>query len=125
MGRDRTFSQQKATIAAGAAGVSGAINIGAESVTGIVQSGGGAWTAAVLEFETSFDGGATWFPVVDDAAAAVSIASATVATGKAIVAATILNKLSGLAMIRLASGPAGARVNQVNAPQFLILTKTL
>lgn len=116
------FTKHTATIANGAS-VSGAIRLDTEQLVAIVTPA--AWTAAVLEFELSVDGGLTWLPVVDDAAAAVSVASATVAAGaRAIVAATIINKLKGLPLIRLASGAAGARVNQGADRAFVIISTT-
>lgn len=123
MAASRTTGKQVATIPAGAAGVSNGISLSpGERVIGLFTPT--AWVAAVLEFEASLDG-VTWVPVIDDAAAAVSIASATIVANRCIVAATILNKLTGLPRIRLASGPAAGRVNQTGGAIFGVVTGTV
>ena len=82
-----------------------------------------AWTAAVVTFDASFDGGVTWIAVFDDAGVEVSIASATIVAAHVLVAGTLLSKLAGLPMIRLRSGPVAVPVNQGAARTFgLVLT---
>jgi hypothetical protein len=83
-----------------------------------------AWTAAVLTFDVSLDG-VTWYPLYDDAAAEVSIASATIGASRAIAAATILNKVLGATWVRLRSGAAGAPVNQGAARAFGVILKSV
>lgn len=82
-----------------------------------------AWTAAVVTFDASFDGGVTWIAVFDDAGVEVSIASASIVAAHVLVPATLLTKLAGLPMIRLRSGTVGIPVNQGAARTFgLVLT---
>ena len=123
MARDRTFSPHKVTIP-NAGTVSGVIPVGAESIAAIVCPA--AWTAAVLAFEFSADDGATWNQVFDDGGTEVSVASAQIVASHVLVNATILTKLQGLSgKVRLASGPAGARVAQGAARDFIVYCKTL
>lgn len=83
-----------------------------------------AWTAATLTFDISVDG-QTWFPLYDDAAAEVSVASATIAASRALVAATILNKVFGATWLRLRSGPNGGRVAQGADRVFNVIAKRI
>lgn len=120
-----TFSKQVATIPNGQA-VSNSMRLGGESIVAISSIGAG-WTAAVLAFEVSFDDGTTWLPVFDDTATEVAIASASIAAvGRAIVpnATGAIRSLGGLNHVRLASGPAGARVNQGANQTFTIWTRS-
>lgn len=122
--RARTFSHHTCTIPNGAS-ASNAINVQAEAIAVIFTPA--AWTAAVLAFEISLDNGTTWVPVVDDGGTEVSIASAQMSVAsRAMVNATILGKLQGLSpLVRLQSGPVGARVAQGAARVIEVITKTL
>lgn len=73
-----------------------------------------AWTAAALTFQASLDDGVTWMDVYDDGGTELSIAAGSIPTAstRAIVNATILEKLAGLAMFRLRSGTSAVPVNQ-------------
>jgi len=121
---ERRWDTHSAVIANGAA-VSTAVVMGGGSLVAILVPS--AWTAAALTFEASFDGGTTWRPVFDDGAAEVTISSANMTTltggNRAVVAASVLNKLAGLTMFRLVSGVAGTNVNQGAARTFAVITK--
>lgn len=58
-----------ATITNGTA-LSGAVPLGAKTLTGLVMPS--AWTAAVLTFQVSVDGGTTWVDMIDIAGVAIS-----------------------------------------------------
>ena len=111
MGERTRPMQDKAsvTIPNGTA-LSGSIAMYGQRITAIF--GPAAWTAAVLAFEASSDGGTNWVPVFGDDGTEVSVASASLGTSRCISNVSILQKLNGLPLIRLASGATGARVNQ-------------
>lgn len=121
IGRDH--QHQVALIANGAA-VSTKIDLQRHVLVAIIMPA--AWTAAGLTFQApryAADGSVTWINVHDDAGAEVEIVSANAPVDRAIVNASILEKLAGLHEFRIRSGNAATPVNQAAERRIVVLTK--
>lgn len=81
-----------------------------------------AWTAAGLTFQGSGDG-VTFGDVYDDAGAEVAVIAANVAVSRVIVDATVLEKLAGLAWIKVRSGTSGVPVAQGGDRSIVVIAK--
>jgi hypothetical protein len=108
-----------ATIAAGTA-LSGPVPLGALTMVGISMPA--VWTAAVLTFQVSPDGGTTWQEAYTDAGVEISI---TAAAGQFIVLTDFASYLwRGVNMVQVRSGTLGAPVNQVAAAVVNLVTRS-
>jgi hypothetical protein len=105
------------TIANGAA-LSGPLDLAGHVLIAIAMPA--AWTAAVLTFQSSIDGGTTWSDVVDDTGTEVSVAAA---ASRTIVNGGQLEKLAPLGRIRIRSGTTGVPVNQAADRSLAVITK--
>lgn len=92
------------------------IDTGAERLVGILMPP--AWDAAVITFQASPDGGATWGELVDKAGAAVSL---TVAAATFIYLDPTI--FAGINALKLRSGTSGAPVNQTAKRDFQLVTR--
>jgi hypothetical protein len=103
-----------ATIASGAA-LTGSLNLGGLRLVGIVMPA--TWTAAVVTFQVSPDGGVTWANMYDINGNEVT---AQTATGRAIMLDPTL--YAGVQYMQVRSGASAAPVNQAqNSTLQLIL----
>jgi hypothetical protein len=108
------ISSVSATIAAGATGLSGAVDLGYSALTGIVMPG--TWVAASLTFQASADG-TNYFNLYDNG----TEVSLTVAADRFIQIDPA--KWRGIRYLKVRSGAAGAAVNQT-ATRVLTLVVT-
>ena len=100
-----------ATIAAGGS-LSNAVLLGDYTLSGLLFPAG--WTAASISYQTSFDGGLTWYELNDSTGAAISL-PATTAAGTYYAIDVRNPSLTGLTMIKIRSGSVGTPVTQASA----------
>lgn len=105
-----------ATIAAGQS-LSGPVAIGPQTLVGIQMPA--TWTAAVLTFQVSLDGGATWQENYD----ANGEVTFQAAAGQYI--AVDYAQWGGVAMLQVRSGTVGAPVNQTSAAVIGLVARTV
>lgn len=106
-----------AAIAAGSA-VSAPVSVGSFRLFGLVMPA--AWTAAVITFLVSFDGGATWSNMYDKNGAEISVAA-----GVSRYIALDPAEFAAVPMIKLRSGTAAAPVNQVAAASISLILRSI
>lgn len=106
-----------ATIAAGNA-LSPEVDLGTGTLVGITMPS--AWTVAVITFQVTTDGGATWNEMTTSAGAAVSF---TVAASQYIAVDPALWR--GINAIKVRSGTVGAAVNQIAQATLVLITRIL
>lgn len=111
-----------ATIAAGQS-LSNAVLLGDYTLSGILTPSN--WTGAGgLSYQTSFDGGNTWFELNDSTGAAVSLPTATAAS--TYYAIDVRNpSLTGVTMIKIRSGSVGTPVNQTTASVLQVVGRRI
>ena len=105
------------TIASGASLSNGAL-IGDHVLVGIQMPA--AWTAASLTFQTSFDGGASWKNLYDDAGNEVTL-SPTSPAGKYLSVSP--DPFGGSLFLKVRSGTAGVPVNQAATRSLTLITR--
>jgi len=99
-----SLNYETVTIANGAS-LSGALNIGARDLFGLIMPS--AWTSAAITFQGSFDG-TNYFNLYDDAGNEISF---TVAASRYVVISSPA-KFFGLKKLKIRSGTSGSAVNQ-------------
>ena len=81
-----------------------------------------AWDAASLSFQVSYDAGASWHDLYDDAGNEVTLAPASPA-GKYL--AVTPDPFGGIEFIRVRSGLTGAAVNQTATRSISLITRKI
>jgi hypothetical protein len=107
-----------ASIGAGTS-LSGPVALGALTLVGISMPS--TWTAAVLTFQASPDGGTTWQELYDGSGNEVTI---TAAAGQFVILEADPSYMwRGVNMVQLRSGTSAAPVNQVAAAVVNLVTR--
>lgn len=107
---------QDVTIAQDAS-LSGAANVGEKVVCGLMMPG--TWTAADISFQISYDGGATWVALYDDASVIVKVTGP--GAGKYL--ALDPSTFAGVTRVKVQSGVPGAAVNQAAARTLTLVSR--
>lgn len=105
------------TIAAGATGLSTAVNLGAKVLCGIQMPA--TWVAAALTFQTSYDDGATWVDLYDDTDTEVTIAAPTQGHYLAVDPSTF----AGVTFLKIRSGTSALPVNQTATRTLTLVSR--
>jgi hypothetical protein len=100
--------------------LSGQVSLGAFTLVGISMPA--TWTAALLTFQVSPDGGTTWQELYDDSGNEIEI---TAGAGTFIMLSNRPNyDWRGINMVKVRSGTLGSPVNQVAAATVNLVTRS-
>lgn len=105
-----------------AASLSGEVDIGVQSLVGIVVPTN--WTTAGISLQASYDGGTTWSELVDQTATAIGSSSLTGGTLSYFVAVDP-TKLRGIRSLKIRSGTQAAPVSQVASVTLQLITRAV
>jgi hypothetical protein len=112
----------EATVANGATGLSGAIDIGGHSMLALYMPG--TWQAAAITFLAAPTIDGTYQSVYDDDGNEVAIAADDVVASRCITLNTVAAKLAPYRFIKLRSGIAATPVNQTADRAIKIIVKS-